>query len=213
MTLKNWFLMTSACIHKQDLGKVLKTYILILYLILIHTKKVAIKAAVIGNEMEPEKRYSITSENSVSFQSILFVGDLLKRNTSEIPLEFTQLGIEKFLQKYKKHISRTNAKLLMSNRKSLLYYTRLSVSEGLDTETNKPQMKLERFNKDIFKKCRYCHHVFAIKKNFEKDKETCNACVKPLEKEVKISPSIYIFWRNNTKYRVFTDLHRSFIKL
>ena len=101
----------------------------------------------------------------------------------------------------------------MSNRKSFLYYTRLSVSEGLDTETNKLEMNFERFNKYIFKKCRYCHHVFSIKKIFEKDKETCNACVKPLEKEVKISPSIDIFWRNNTKYRVFTDLHLSFIKL
>ena len=73
--------MTNACIHKQNLGKVLKIYILILYLILIQTEKVAIKVAVIGNEMEPEKRYSITSKNSVSFQSILFVGDLLKRST------------------------------------------------------------------------------------------------------------------------------------
>ena len=70
----------------------------------------------------------------------------------------------------------------MSNRKTFLYYSGLSVSEGLDTEANELQMNLDSFNKDIFKKCRYCHHVFAIKKKFEKDEETCNACIKLLEK-------------------------------
>ena len=95
----------------------------------------------------------------------------------------------------------------MNNRKSFMYYSCLSVSEGLDTETNELQMNLERFDKDIFKKCTYCHQIFAIKKNFEKDKKTCNVCVKVLEKEVKISPKIYIFWKNNANYRIFTDLH------
>ena len=73
-----------------------------------------------------------------------------------------------------------------------MYYSRFSVSEGLDTETNELQMNLERFDKDIFKKCTYCHQVFAIKKNVKKDEKTCNACVKLLEKEVKISPKMYI---------------------
>ena len=71
-------------------------------------------------------------------------------------------------------------------------------------------MNLERFDKDIFKKCTYCHQVFAIKKKFEKDEKTCNACAKLLEKESKISPKIYIFWKNNSDYRVFTDLHRNY---
>ena len=38
----------------------------------------------------------------------------------------------------------------MNNRKSFLYYSRLTVSEGSDTETNELQMNLERFGKDIF---------------------------------------------------------------
>ena len=38
----------------------------------------------------------------------------------------------------------------MNNRKSFMYYSCLSVSEGLDTETNELQMNLERFDKDIF---------------------------------------------------------------
>ena len=98
----------------------------------------------------------------------------------------------------------------MNNRKSFLYYSRLTVSEGSDTETNELQMNLERFGKDIFKKCTYCHQVFAIKKKFEKDNKTCNACVQLLEKEVKISPKIYIFWKNNADHRIFTDLHRNY---
>ena len=95
----------------------------------------------------------------------------------------------------------------MNNGKSFLYYLHLSVSEGLDTETNKLQMNLEDFDQDILKKYTYCHQVFAIKKNLKKDEKTCNACVKLLEKEVKISPKIYIFGKNNANYSVFIDLH------
>ena len=90
----------------------------------------------------------------------------------------------------------------MSNKKSFLYYSRLSVSEGLNTETNELQMNLCWFDKDIFKKFKYCIQVLAIKKTFDKDKDICNACVKLLEKEVKINLHIYITWKNNAKYRV-----------
>ena len=47
-------------------------------------------------------------------------------------------------------------------------------------------------------------------KKIKKDSKTFNACAKLLEKEVKISPKIYIFWKNNANYRVFTDLHRNY---
>ena len=72
-------------------------------------------------------------------------------------------------------------------------------------------MRLGRFDKDILKKCNYYCHVFAIKKNFEQEEDTCNACVKLLEKEVKISPSIFDLWKDNAKYRVFADLHCSYV--
>ena len=94
----------------------------------------------------------------------------------------------------------------MSDQKSFLHYSRLGVSEGLNTETDKLEMNLDQFNKDIFKECSYCQQVFAIKKFFERDKKICNVCVGLLEKEVKISPKIYMFWRNNTTYRVFKNL-------
>ena len=50
-----------------------------------------------------------------------------------------------------------------------------------------------------------CHQT-----KFRKRQKTCNACVKLLEKEVKISPKIYIFWKNNADHRIFTDLHRNY---
>ena len=98
----------------------------------------------------------------------------------------------------------------MSNKKSFLYYSCLSVSEGLDTATNKLQMCLNRFDKDIYNKCSYCSQVFELKKVFEKDKHICNACVKILEEETEISPHIYIICKDNAKYRVFADLERSY---
>ena len=68
----------------------------------------------------------------------------------------------------------------MDKWKTFLYCLHLSVSEGLDTETNKLQMNLEHFDQNILKKYTYCHQVFAIKKNLKKDEKTCNACVKLL---------------------------------
>ena len=52
----------------------------------------------------------------------------------------------------------------MSNKKLFLYYSHLSVSEGLNTESKTSQLCLERFDEDIYKKCRLCRQVFGIKK-------------------------------------------------
>ena len=35
-------------------------------------------------------------------------------------------------------------------------------------------------------------------------------CFELLQKEDKLNPSIYIMWKENTKYRAFTDLHCSY---
>ena len=74
-------IMASACIHERDLGKVIKY----LQPNIVSYQKTAITSfhlitdVVIGIETELEKRYSITEENIVLFQSILFVGDQLKK--------------------------------------------------------------------------------------------------------------------------------------
>ena len=73
--------MASACIHEQGLGKVIKY----LHPNIVSHKKAAITFfhlitdVVIGIETELEKRYSITEDKSVLFQSIPFVGDQLKK--------------------------------------------------------------------------------------------------------------------------------------
>ena len=73
--------MASACIHEKDLGKVIKY----LHPNIVSHKKAAVTFShlitdvVIGIETELEKRCSIIEENIVLFQSILFVGDQLKK--------------------------------------------------------------------------------------------------------------------------------------
>ena len=97
-------------------------------------------------------------------------------------------------------------------KKSYLYYLRLSIQEGLDTETNELQMILDSFDKDIFKNCSHCSHVFFIKKKkIKMDEDTCNACVKRLEKDTRIDPKINVLWKDNANYRVLSDLHYSYV--
>ena len=98
----------------------------------------------------------------------------------------------------------------MSNKKSFLYYSHVSVSEGLSTEYKISELCLERFDKELNKKCRNCHQVFEIQKKFKNDDDSCNMCFELLQKEDKLNPSRHIMWKENTKYRAFTDLHRSF---
>ena len=53
----------------------------------------------------------------------------------------------------------------MSKKKSFLYYSR--VSEGLSTEYKILVLCLERFDKELNKKCRNCHQVFESKKKLK----------------------------------------------
>ena len=48
-----------------------------------------------------------------------------------------------------------------------------------------------------------------LKKN-KKDDETCNEYFELLQKEDKTNTFIRIIWKENAKYRVFTDLHLSY---
>ena len=72
-------------------------------------------------------------------------------------------------------------------------------------------MKLGHFDKDIFKNCSHCSQVFFIKKKIKMDEDTCNACVKLLEKDARIDPKIHVLWKDNAKYRVLSDLYRSYV--
>ena len=98
----------------------------------------------------------------------------------------------------------------MSNPKSFLYYSRISVSEGLNTELNL-EICLERYDKETYKKCGYRHQVIKIMKKFKEDTDTCDVCFKLLQQEDKINTFIHIIWKENTKYRVFSDLHHIYV--
>ena len=52
----------------------------------------------------------------------------------------------------------------MSDKKAFIYYCRISVSEGLNTELKTSELCLERYDKEVYKKCGLCHHVIEIKK-------------------------------------------------
>ena len=54
----------------------------------------------------------------------------------------------------------------MSNYKSFLYYSCISVSGGLNTELKTSELCLERYDKEIYKKCGHCHQVIKIRKKF-----------------------------------------------
>ena len=48
------------------------------------------------------------------------------------------------------------------------------------------------------------------KKKNKTDDDSYHMCFELLQKEDKLNPSIYIMWKENTKYSVFKDLHRSY---
>ena len=70
---------------------------------------------------------------------------------------------------------------------------------------------LDKYDKEMYQRCRYCCCVIEIKKAFQEDKDTCNMCVKVLQNRDEINCKIFIIWSNNQKYRVFTNLYRSFL--
>ena len=83
----------------------------------------------------------------------------------------------------------------MSNKKSFLYYSRLSVSEGRNTEPKTSQLCLERFDKDIYKKCRQCCQVFAIKKKFKKTMILTICVLNFHKKKTKLTHSCILYGR------------------
>ena len=70
---------------------------------------------------------------------------------------------------------------------------------------------LGKYNKEVHHKCRYCHCVTEIKKAFKEEEDTCKKCLEFLRSEDRINPQIYIIWKENQKYKVFTNFHRSFV--
>ena len=99
---------------------------------------------------------------------------------------------------------------MSSNKKYFIYYSRVSLKEGLNMESNTSALMLDKYNKEVYRRCRYCCCVIEIKKGFKEDSSVCNMCFK-LQNQDKINPQIHIIWTENRKYRVFTNFHRSFL--
>ena len=95
--------------------------------------------------------------------------------------------------------------------KSFIYYYRISVREGLNIELKTSQLMLSNYNKEIYRSCKYCHQAIEIKKGFNENPFICNICFKLLKNEDKINPQIHVIWSENQQYRVFTNLHRSYL--
>ena len=102
------------------------------------------------------------------------------------------------------------------SKKYFIYYCCISVSEGLNTTLSHSQLTLEKYNKKIYQKCRFCCCVIEIKKTFREEEDICKLCLKLLEiqdMQDAINPKIYVLWKDNQKYRVCTNFYCSFADL
>ena len=92
--------------------------------------------------------------------------------------------------------------------KDYLYYCRISIKEGLDIETEKSY--LERFiDKTFSRKCKLSCQLFIIANYFKEDENTCKSCFK-ITSDIDKFGGIYVIWKDNSHYRIFTNLWRSF---
>ena len=91
--------------------------------------------------------------------------------------------------------------------KDFLYYCRISIKEWLDIETKKAH--LERFiDKAKARICRLCSQLFIITENFKVDGNTCHNCF-IITSDIDEFGKMHVIWKNNAKFRVFTNLWRS----
>ena len=98
-----------------------------------------------------------------------------------------------------------------SNKKYFIYYCRISVKKGLNTDLKTSELMLGKYDKEVYQKCQYCHQVIKIKKGFKKNAFICNMCFKLLQNMDKINPQIHVIQTENQKYRVFTNFDRSYV--
>ena len=97
------------------------------------------------------------------------------------------------------------------HKKYFIHYYRVSVNEGLNTEKSTSDLMLEKFDKEVFQKCGFCHCTIEIKKAFTKEKDVSDYCLSLLENEDQDNTKLHIIWTENQKYRVFTNFHCAFV--
>ena len=88
--------------------------------------------------------------------------------------------------------------------KEFLYYYQISIKEGLDIETEKPDLEIY-VDRTISRKCRHCCEIFIIAKFFKNDEHVCDVCFKTVNDIDKFG-KMHIIWLNNSKYSAHTNL-------
>ena len=92
--------------------------------------------------------------------------------------------------------------------KDFLYYHRISVKEGLDIETERPHLEIFS-DQTVSRKCTECCELLLIAKSFKNDEAVCDICSK-IVNDIDKFAKMHIIWVNNSKYRAYTNLWRSF---
>ena len=96
--------------------------------------------------------------------------------------------------------------------KGFIHYCCVSVNDALNTELSTSDLLLEKFNKEIFKSCTYCHCVCEIKKAFTRNCYICDCCMTLLDNEDQDNPKIHIIWTEMQKCRAFSNFYHSFLE-
>ena len=97
------------------------------------------------------------------------------------------------------------------SKKYFTHYCRVSISEGLNTDLPTSKLMLGQYNKDIYQECSHCKCVIEIEKAFTENEFICNMCFKLLDENDETNSKIYIIWKGNLKFGVFSNLYRSFL--
>ena len=92
--------------------------------------------------------------------------------------------------------------------KGFLYYHRTSIKEGVDIETERPHLEIF-IDKTVSRKCTECWELFLISRSFKNDEAVCDVCFR-IVNDIDKFAKIHIIWVNNSKYRAYTNLWRSF---
>ena len=98
------------------------------------------------------------------------------------------------------------------NKNFFLYYCRISV-QGLNAQLSDAQLEMDKYNKNLYQRCRLCCSVIEIKKAFKENEDIYKSCLKFLEmQDIRdaINPKIYVFWKDNQQYRICANIYCSF---
>ena len=78
------------------------------------------------------------------------------------------------------------------NKKYFIYSSRVSVSEGSNTESPIYKLMLRNYDKEVYRECSYCYCVIEIKKVFRENKFICKMCSKLFQNHNEINSKIHI---------------------